>query len=45
VPVQMPAFSIVIEQPVAITKLDLARDSKHGRGRSPWWNESFGGFR
>ena len=29
VPVQMTAFSVVVEQAVAVTKLDLARDSKH----------------
>ena len=31
VPMKVTAFAVVVEQPVAVAKLDLARDSKHDR--------------
>jgi hypothetical protein len=32
--VQVAALSVIVEQPVSVTKLDLTRDSKHRWGGS-----------
>ena len=40
VTVQMPALPLIVEQAVAVTKVDLARDPKHGRSFA--WRKTIG---